>query len=141
MVPPTRPGPTRPDLSPSGERETPPQASEVEPAPVASHGAEAMLRSLVAPTDADAAVAALVSETRQAAGGAPFRGTGFADRQAVQKLAEWAAATSTPPDPSASSPCADRCATSIPPARPPGPSAWIHFWDSDCSAYTVYPGP
>lgn len=65
---------------------------------VVSHGAEAMLRSLVAPTDADAAVAALVSETRQAAGGAPFRGTGFADRQAVQKLAEWAAATLTPPD-------------------------------------------
>lgn len=52
---------------------------------------ERMLRSLTRPTQLEAEVTALVSETRQAAGGAPYRPQGHRDRSAVQSLAQWAA--------------------------------------------------
>ncbi len=77
--------------------ENPAAAPPVE-APVMPAHVERFERSLVTPTSAHAAVVALVSETRQAAGGAPFRATGWADRDAVQKLAEWSGAPEIGPD-------------------------------------------
>lgn len=76
---PTRPDPTRPDLSPGGEsaRATPP------PSP----GVESMLRSLAPTPDRDAAVVALVSETR----GIKFKPVAHVDRDAISRLGEWAA--------------------------------------------------
>lgn len=50
---------------------------------------DAFERSFRAPTSADAAVAELVSRTRQEAGGGPYVPTGWRDTQAVQRLREW----------------------------------------------------
>jgi hypothetical protein len=91
---PSRPVPSR-STSPDGAvvRASAPTAAAHLPAHV-----ESFERSLVAPTSADRAVAELVSETRQAAGGAPFRATAWQDREALQKLAEWSAAVGGGPE-------------------------------------------
>lgn len=73
------------------------EAPSAAPAHVPRH-VEAFERSLAPDTPAHAAVVALVSETRKAAGGAPFRAVAFADREAVQKLAEWSAAPDIGPE-------------------------------------------
>ena len=59
---------------------------------------ESFERSHAPVTEAHRVVATIISETRQAAGGAPFRGTGWQDRESVQKLAEWASAPDIGPE-------------------------------------------
>jgi len=75
----------------------PSAASVLSPVATPAH-VESFERSFAAPTDAHRAVAEVVSETRQTAGGAVWHGTSWKDREALQKLAEWVVATSTPPD-------------------------------------------
>ena len=72
------------------EHSAPPPIPVRSLAPVPRH-VESFERSFVGATPATAAVEALVSETRQAAKGAPFHAVGWEDREALQKLAEWSA--------------------------------------------------
>lgn len=78
--------PPIPDSLPPIPSQAPPSSS----APV-----ERMLRSLSPGSDLESQVVALVSDTRQAAGGAPYRVTSHHDRDAVSRLAEWAASPDT----------------------------------------------
>ena len=91
-VAPSRPVPTRP--SPDGDvpRAPDPEPVVVEPpkAPTAAEHAptDRMLRSF--DSERHPEIIALVSETRQAAGGAPFVCRSHTDRDSVSRLAEWA---------------------------------------------------
>lgn len=86
---PTRPDPTRPELSPGGESSARPPDPPAPPS--ASAPMDAFVRSFAAPSSATPDVEQAISETRQAAGGAPYRALSHQDRDAVQRLAEWAA--------------------------------------------------
>lgn len=62
------------------------------PAPPTSPGTSAMFRSLNPTPERDRAALAVLSATRQAAGGAPLVPSSHADRDAIARLGEWSEA-------------------------------------------------